>query len=169
MGAALRLVGSRKYSEGKTASKASKKIQRRVRKGRRTGRAESKARLRWKESKSHWQEQTSSEQWIKVSGGRKRSSQLLLLFNERKLLLCRKTRSRWASIYTFALSWLLWGVSQRLHISILCTSKTLLRLLLPDSARGQPRHPCPRRAAPALGRRQPRVPFCLLPLYPTYL
>lgn len=61
MGAALRLVGSRKYSEGKTASKASQKIQQRVRKGKRTGRAESKARLRWKESKSHWQEQTSSE------------------------------------------------------------------------------------------------------------
>lgn len=105
MGAAVRLVGSGKYSEGKRGSKARKTIQRRGRKGRK--RAERRAGLRWKESKSHWQEQTSSEQWIKVSGGWKRSSQLLLLFNEWRLLLGRKTGSWWASIYTFALGWLL--------------------------------------------------------------
>lgn len=167
MGAALRFVGSRKYSEVKTASKASKKIQWRVRRG--GERAEQRARLRWKESKSHWQEQTSSEHWIKVSGGWKRSLQLPLLFNEWRLLLCRKPGSWWASIYTFALGWLLRGASQRLHISIICTSKTLLRLLLPDGARGQPQHPCPGRAALAPGRREPQVPFCLLPLYPIYL
>lgn len=45
MGAALRLVESRKYSEGKTMSKASKKIQRRVRKDR-MGRAGSKAEIK---------------------------------------------------------------------------------------------------------------------------
>jgi len=46
MGAAGRLVGSGRYSEGKRASKASKKIQRRDRKGRRMGRAESKAEMK---------------------------------------------------------------------------------------------------------------------------
>lgn len=37
----------------------------------------------------------------------------------------------WASIYTFGLGCPLWGVSQRLHISIICRPKTLLQLLLP--------------------------------------
>lgn len=46
MGATLRLVGSRKYSEGNTVSKASKKIQQRDRKGRRMGKVERKAEMK---------------------------------------------------------------------------------------------------------------------------
>lgn len=107
LGAALRLAGSRKKNHKETLwVKRARKFSRGSERGGEW--AERRVRLRWKESKSHWQEQTSSEQWMKVSEGWKRSSQLLLLFSEWRLLLCWKPRSWWASIYPFALSWLLW-------------------------------------------------------------
>lgn len=113
-------------------------------------RAEWKARLRWKESKSYWQEQTSSEQWIKVLGGWKRSSQGAAAVWLVKAPTLPESRSCWASFHTFALGYLLMEPNSSTFLQP--ASQAPLQLLLLANARVTAAIcPCPQDTSLVLG------------------
>lgn len=161
MGTALKLMGKENIQKKKQPAKEGRKSS--VVLEWRGDRAEWRARLRSKQSKSHWQEQTSSVQWIKVQW-----IKLPLLFTEWRFLLCSKTGSRWASTDIFPLSFFSEGsVPKAPHFHNLHVWNPALAFSARESE-GQSQHPCPQHPIPELHpgcwkETSPKHPFAFCP------